>query len=72
MRIISVPPGYVRKKCKYCRKFHIVKIGECFTCPTSCESGFGGHYIAIDKNGNATQTASFENVKIFLNLKIKI
>ncbi|MDD4990210.1 MAG: hypothetical protein PHW31_02765 [Candidatus Pacebacteria bacterium] len=70
MKQAPLPTGCIRVKCKYCNDFHDVRVDNFLTCPTSCESGFGGYYIAVDKNSEVKQTDNFENVKIFLNLQI--
>lgn len=70
MKKSQVPEGSIRVKCDFCKKYHIVAMGEWYACPKSCESGYGGHYIAVDKNGEVKQTKNFENVKIWLGLKL--
>jgi len=57
--------------CDYCKQEHRVRIGDFYTCPLSISNEIpGGYYIAVSKNGEVKQTMNFENVKIFLGLKI--
>jgi len=65
--LVVIPEGSVNVRCLRCRRFHVVKKGEPYTCPWSIsENTTEGWYILATSNEDIEQTSNFENIKVRL------
>ncbi len=65
---VSIPEGSIRVRCVRCKKFHVIKKGEYYTCPKSISGNSTEGWYLFVWGKEVEQTSHFENVKVKLGL----